>query len=151
MNNDRLQYYREYQGLYQREIADVLGVARPVYTIWENKTKLIPLVHLNSLCNFYKVSMDYLVGLSEIANAKDINYITNLNKVEMGKRLKQIRKENGLSLRDLASLLNTGYSNLGSYERGERIILTSFAYQICKKYNISLDWLCGRTNEKLIK
>ena len=33
---------------------------------------------------------------------------------------------------------------ISDYENGVTLILTSFAIQICNKYNISLDWLCGR-------
>ena len=35
-------------------------------------------------------------------------------------RIKNLRLENGLSLRDLASELNISYSSLGKYERGEQ-------------------------------
>ena len=34
---------------------------------------------------------------------------------------------------------------ISAYESGKTTILTAFAYEICKRYNISMDYLCGRT------
>lgn len=45
---------------------------------------------------------------------------------------------------DLAKSLNTTQSTIWAYETGRTLILTAFAYQICVKYNVSMDWLCGR-------
>lgn len=62
----------------------------------------------------------------------------------IAERLKDIRKDNKLSQKDLAILLNTSQSTISAYEAGKTIILTVFALEIVKKYNISLDWLYGR-------
>ena len=45
---------------------------------------------------------------------------------------------------ELASTLNTTHSTISAYESGKTTILTAFAYEICKRYNISMDYLCGR-------
>ena len=45
---------------------------------------------------------------------------------------------------ELANILNTTHSTISAYESGKTTILTAFAYQICKRYNISMDYLCGR-------
>ena len=73
--------------------------------------------------------------------------IKELNRIEIGKRLKTIRDNNNLSFRALANELNTTPSTIHAYEHGKTLILTAFAYQICKKYKISLDWLCGKLKE----
>ena len=57
-----------------------------------------------------------------------------------------IREENSLTLRTLADELSTTSSTISAYETGKTLILTAFAYQICKKYKVSLDYLVGRTN-----
>ena len=41
-------------------------------------------------------------------------------------------------------MLNTTHSTISAYESGKTKLLTIFAIEIVKKYNISLDWLCGR-------
>lgn len=144
MKNNRLFELREYNNLTQKDVAEVLGLKRRTYTSWEIGTITIPLKHLNSLSNYYNVSMDYLLGLSTDKDFSKNNYIKELNKKEIGKRINQVRKANNLTLRDLAKELNTTYSTINAYELGKTLILTAFAYQICKKYKISLDWLCGK-------
>lgn len=49
---------------------------------------------------------------------------------------------------ELAKLLNTTHSTISAYESGKTTILTAFAYEICKKYNISMDYLIGRINKR---
>ena len=39
---------------------------------------------------------------------------------------------------EIANLLNTTHSTISAYENGKTLILTSFLYQICKTYNISV-------------
>ena len=58
--------------------------------------------------------------------------------------MREVRKNNGLTIRDLARILNTSSSTISGYETGKTLLLTSFAYEIAKRYNVSLDWLCGK-------
>lgn len=144
MNEKRLFDLREYKDLSQIKLADSLGITQQTYSLWEKGTKIIPLKHLNSLSNFYEISMDYIVGLTDEKNNSGIIKLTELNKNEIGSRIKKIREDNNLTLRDLAKKLNTTSSTISAYETGKTLILTAFAYQICIKYNVSLDWLCGK-------
>lgn len=142
MITDRLKDIREDKDLTQNDIAKILNVKQPTYSSFENGTKIIPLKHLNTLSNFYNVSLDYLTGLSDKRENK--NKINELNKNTIGKNIKQIRIDNKLTLRELAKELKTSHSTINAYELGQTLILTAFAYQICKKYKVSLDWLCGK-------
>lgn len=144
MNEKRLFDLREYKDLSQIKLADYLGITQQTYSLWEEGTKIIPLKHLNNLSNFYEISMDYIVGLTDEKNNSGIIKLTELNKNEIGSRIKKIREDNNLTLRDLAKELNTTSSTISAYETGKTLILTAFAYQICIKYNVSLDWLCGK-------
>ena len=144
MNEKRLFDLREYADLSQKDLANKLGVTQQTYSLWEKGTKIIPLKHLNNLCNYYKTSMDYVLGLSNEKTNSDIKEIKELNKKLIGSRIKEIRERNKLTLRDLASELNTTSSTISAYETGKTLVLTAFAYQICTKYDVSLDWLCGK-------
>lgn len=144
MNEKRLFDLREYADLSQKDLANKLGVTQQTYSLWEKGTKIIPLKHLNNLCNYYKTSMDYVLGLSNERTNSDIREIKELNKKLIGSRIKEIRESNKLTLRDLASELNTTSSTISAYETGKTLVLTAFAYQICTKYDVSLDWLCGK-------
>lgn len=146
MNEKRLFDLREYKDLSQIKLADYLGITQQTYSLWEKGTKIIPLKHLNNLSNFYEISMDYIVGLTDEKNNSGIIKLTELNKNEIGSRIKKIREDNNLTLRDLAKELNTTSSTISAYETGKTLILTAFAYQICIKYNVSLDWYVGKEN-----
>ena len=91
--------------------------------------------------------MDYVLGLSNERTNSDIKEIKELNKKLIGSRIKEIRENNKLTLRDLASELNTTSSTISAYETGKTLVLTAFAYQICTKYDVSLDWLCGKVKQ----
>lgn len=145
MNEKRLFDLREYADLTQKDLAQNLGVSQQTYSLWEKGTKIIPLKHLNNLCNYYETSMDYVLGFTDIKTSSNIIKIKELNKKEIGARIKKIREDNNLTLCDLASKLNTTSSTISAYETGKTLILTAFAYQICSEYNVSLDWLCGKT------
>ena len=136
---------REYADLTQKDLAKNLGITQQTYSLWEKGTKIIPLKHLNNLCNYYETSMDYVLGFTDIKISSNIIKIKELNKKEIGARIKKVREDNNLTLRDLASKLNTTSSTISAYETGKTLILTAFAYQICSEYNVSLDWLCGKT------
>lgn len=74
-----------------------------------------------------------------------------LDKKKVGHNIKIIRSINNLTLRSLAKELNTTSSTISAYETGKTLILTAFAYQIARKYNISLDWLTGKSDIKNLK
>lgn len=142
MNLERLLYLREEKELTQKDIAKLLNVSRVAISNWETTKEIIPLKKLNDYCNYFKVSMDYIVYLEK--NKKYNNCQMTLDSALIGKRLKEVRKKNNLTQEKLAKLLNTTHSTISAYESGKTTIITTFAYQICKNYNISMDWLCGR-------
>lgn len=145
MNKERLLDLRDFNDLTQKEIANIVGVKRTTYSSWENGAVTIPLKHLNTICNYYDVSMNYICGLTSIKQNKTFTKIDEIDKIVIGKNIKSIRSKFKLTIRDVSNELNTTPSTISAYETGKTLILTSFAYQICKKYNISLDWLCGRS------
>lgn len=143
---EKIRELRENSELTQRDIAKILNVSKSTYNRWETGEVFIPLHHLNQLCIYYNISMDYIIGLSYEKTTN--SYHTTLDKNIIGKRLLDFRRENKLSQNDLAKLLNTSHSTISAYEHGKTLLLTVFAYQIAAKFNISLDWLCGRSEKK---
>ncbi len=144
--NERLKQLRERVGNTQKEMANILKIHKGLYSHYETEDYIMPIKHLNYLCNYFNVSLDYIFNLTDNINYK--LYINkDLNKELSGKRLKEFRKENKITQIKLSLLLNTAFSTISSYERGVNSIATSFLYTICKKYNISADYLLGRTND----
>lgn len=60
----RLRDLREDKDLNQTEIAKLLGTSQTQYSRWERGAQEIPLHHAIALAKFYKVSLDYLTGLT---------------------------------------------------------------------------------------
>lgn len=142
MNNTRLLELREYNFLLQKDIAQILNIDRSTYSTWETNLKIIPLKHLNTLSNYYNISMDYILGLTN----KKIKYkkSNELDKKIIGNNIRKLRRDNDLILRDLAKVLNATSSTIWAYETGKTLLLTAFAIEIAKKYHLSIDELCGK-------
>ena len=65
---ERIRALRQDNDLSQREIADMLGIAQTTYSQYELDKRPMPIEYLVALCKFYKVSADYMLGLSEKNN-----------------------------------------------------------------------------------
>ncbi len=59
---NRLRDLREEEGLLQKDVAKALGISRSTYTNYEQGTREPSLDMVVKLCDFYKVSADYLLG-----------------------------------------------------------------------------------------
>ena len=149
-NNDRIKDLRIDNDLSQDDVADILGVVQQTYSPWELGYETIPLKHLNTLSNYYKVSMDYILGFTDKKNYPNEKNFKSLSKDLVGENIRIIRSDFKLSLRKLASILDTTSSTISAYETGKTLLLSSFAIDICKKYKLSMDWICGKSNIKYL-
>lgn len=141
MIGERIKDIRDEKNITQEELANILCVTRSHCSHWENETKLMPLKKMNYLCNYFNINLDYLIGRTRNNLG---NGFHELDSKLIGKNIKKLRLDNNITQSELAKLLNTTQSTISAYESGKTIILTAFAIQIVKKFNISLDWLCGR-------
>lgn len=55
---------REDKDLLQKDIANLLGTSQSYYAQYENGKRPLPIEHLITLCKFYKVSADYILGFT---------------------------------------------------------------------------------------
>ena len=62
---ERLRELREDNDLKQKDVADILNTTQQVYSRYENGLNEIPIHHLVTLSKFYKVSTDYILGLTD--------------------------------------------------------------------------------------
>ena len=63
MKFEKMKTIREDRELKQWQIAEELNVDRTTYSGWETGKDTIPLRKLYELSNYYKLSIDYIVGL----------------------------------------------------------------------------------------
>ena len=145
----RIKDIRIKNNLTQQQMANFLNIQKPTYTQFENmKRELFPITKFSEIANYFNVSMDYLLKLSDNSKIDLDNKTINVN--EVGKRLKEIRKENKLYQDTLAKSIGSSVALISEYENGKRLISLTFGYAICKKYNISMDYLYGKTNKKAV-
>lgn len=57
----RIKQLRKNNNYTQNDIAKILDISRPLYSLYENGKKDIPLKLLQKLARFYNTSIDYLV------------------------------------------------------------------------------------------
>ena len=61
----RLRDLREDNDLTQQEIADILGTSQTMYARYERGANELPIHHLITLCKYYGVSADFMLGLDD--------------------------------------------------------------------------------------
>lgn len=135
---------RERKNKSQSEIANILNIDHSQYSHYEIEDRIIPIKHLNTLANYFNVSIDYIFNLTSTSKYK--HYKNKINLQIQKEKLKEFRKENNLTQKDLANILGTDNSTISKYEQAKQIIPTIYLYTICKKYNISADYLLGKTD-----
>lgn len=61
----RIRNLREDKDLYQKDVAKMLGISQQYYSEYESGNRAIPIFHLIKLAEFYNLSIDYIVGLTD--------------------------------------------------------------------------------------
>ena len=61
----RIRDLREDHDKTQQQIAEVLGTSQTMYARYERGANELPIRHLITLCRFYNVDSDYILGLTE--------------------------------------------------------------------------------------
>ncbi len=64
----------------------------------------------------------------------------------LGNNIKYLREKNNLSQKELANILNIANSTLSQYESGDRVPSDDIKIKIADYFNVSLDYLLGRTS-----
>ena len=65
-------------------------------------------------------------------------------------KIKDLREDNDLTQAQIAKILMCDQSLYSKYERGERDIPLKLLVKLFEYYNVSLDYLVGRTKNKKI-
>lgn len=65
----------------------------------------------------------------------------------MYKRLRDMREDKDLKQRELAEILNVSQTTYSRYESGELDILSAALIKLADFYNVSVDYILGRTDK----
>ena len=131
--------------LKQWQIARILNVKTNTYSKWERGINDISLEKLNELANFYRVSLDYFVGIS------DLYYEVKPKPIKlaiMRKRLLLLRQEKNLSQSLLSKKTGFAQTTYSSFETGVRTPTAFKLFHLCQFYQVSFDYLLGRSDQK---
>jgi len=149
MIDNNLKYVREELEMTQEELGYIFGVSKGTVANWENGYSIIPLKKLIKFSNYSGYTLDYLCGFSR--SNIELPKIDKINKKSIGSNLKELRKGLNLTQQKFSEKCHIPQSTYSHYEIGYKLITTLNLYSICKTYNISMDYLIGRTNNKKIK
>lgn len=142
INFRRLKDIREDNDMSQKELAEALGVKRQAYSLWELGINIIPLQSLCNFADYFNISLDYILGLSNNKDSK--NFVKGFDLKLLGNNMKKIRIQNSLSQEDIASILGVTQACIVRYEKGLVCISISNLYKFSKKFKISINELCGK-------
>ena len=62
---ERIKQARIQRGYSQIKIAEILNTTQQQYSKYENGQNEIPIRHIITLCRFYEISADWLLGLKD--------------------------------------------------------------------------------------
>lgn len=143
--HERLKFARTYFGYSQTELAKMLNIKQSVYANWELNKRLIPLRHLISLANIYQINVDYLLALT---NTQIHQKPTEIDKNIISRNLRVLLYELKINVKTFAKSLNVSPSPIYNYLNCKNLIPTFLLYDIARVYNISTDWILGRSSQK---
>lgn len=131
------------------ELALVLNVSLSSYKLYENGTIPMSLEEINILSSYYNVSFDYLLGLSK--KTEKNHFRKSIDYRYLNFSLRYLRKMSKLSQKDLAEDFNYSISSISRFERNGKQVTLDYLIKMAKRFNISSDYLCGKSIEKIIK
>lgn len=141
--SQRLKTLRKEYEITQRDICSKLSISTATLSQYENGLRQPSYDILKKIADFYNVSIDYLLGRTDI---KKVNNWCNMN---FANRLKLLRKEKGLNQTELAKEFNITSRTISQYEKGIRTPDLIQLDRLANFFNVSTDYLLGRTNMKI--
>ena len=146
---ERIKYIRETYDTTQEELGKYLSGSKSSISHYEKNDRIIPLKKLSLMSNYYDLSIDYILGITKIKKYQDSK--KNISLTITAERIQKILQEQNMSNVALAKELHTTESCIRKYKTGQTLILTTFALELYYKYNYSIDWIIGKTENKKIK
>jgi len=134
---ERIKALRKENNMTLRELSKKIGISVSFLSDIENGRSNPSLERLKDIAEGLGTTVSYLLGEND--KTKTLNN-------EFSKRLKKLRKEKGLTQEELAQALNITRSALSLYEIGKRDPDTETLRKIAGFFNVSVDYLLGRTD-----
>lgn len=140
----RIRNIREDNDVIQKDIANILGVKRSTYSMWETGDITMPLTYINKFANHFHLSIDYLLNLTDNKLQKEI--FEKIDYVVIGQNIKRLRKRKALTQVEMAKILNTNQASYSYYEKGITKIPLEKLLIIAKTFDLKVSSLIKKHN-----
>lgn len=142
---DKLVEFRQKNNMTQAELARKIKTTRQSISKWETGVSYPSLKNINKLCEIFKCSRKELVG----------NYLYKDDIIideqpTIGEKLKSLREKNNLSQEQLAECIDVTRQTIFNYENNITKPDGSKLLELCKLFNISLEYFISSKSEKKV-
>lgn len=141
----RLKSEREKLGMNKKEVSEQLGIPYTTYCNYEAGSREPNSEMLKKIANYYSVTLDYLLGLSDLADSS-LQQETSERFLNSGDRIRQLREQLGLTQDEVANIVGVSKSTVSKWESGhienmkrDKISLLAKALNVSPLYIMGLD------------
>lgn len=138
---NQLTLLRIRNNLKQSDIATFLNISTRVYSHYETGRSNIPISILHKLADYYNSSIDFLLNNASVKNPYEP--ISN----DKTNHFREVVRACGYPLIEVSKKLNINRETLRRYESGVREIPNDTLINASKLFNISIDYILGRTDK----
>ena len=132
-------------GLSQLDMARYLNLTLTTYKAYELNHRPMKIHELNALSNYFKVSLNTLLGLSK--NLQDFGPF-DLDYKYLRFSLRYIRKINRITQKKLAHDLEVSVPTIGYYEKHPEALKADYLRKFALYFHVSADYICGKSLKK---
>ena len=136
----RLVELRKKLGMSRTSFAKSIGITETHMKRFETGVAVPKEKHINTICEKYHVNPAYFTGEVSIEEAI-IPFKKDDGREDVGKRLKQIRLERGMTIKEFSSLISISYTHLYMVETGNNPLSEKMAGEIADRLHLGVDWL----------
>lgn len=160
---EKLRKLRINKGLTQQELADRLGLTKAVVSTYEQDIHMPGFTNLIEMARLFGVTTDYLLSagddhLDEKLNDPDRDEDCDGDKVRrlgerlmgIGKQIRELREERGMSRQELATGLSLSTMAIGKYERDIMAPSYGTLMDMARFFNVSTEKLFGIETGRIV-
>ena len=147
---ERIKEVRLNRSFSQKELAEKMGICRQTLLRLESgKKNRMTTDYLLKICMACNCKADYILGLSSVITELDEPQPREITNDLIGKRLMEVRKENGISQTAVAKKIDKKWiSVICNWERGLHSIPADDLVKLCKVYNCDVNYILGLSKKK---
>lgn len=135
---ERLQELLVENGLSRLQLSKKIGISFETLNGYFNKDFYPEISIAIKIADYFNCSIHYLMGLTDEYNNK------NKNNLSFTDTLKQLIKQNNVSIETFMKELNMSEANFYRWQSGKNVPSMKSLCSIAKYFDVSIDYLIGR-------